>query len=429
MLWGQVRMNWLTFFGDFVVLLCRVPCQVRTRCKRAKLQKAYDYLMNKKTQEYESSYRDFIEKHKKFLRKHPNATELERRRPLQFLETVGLECALWPTLYWCTEMCETTERTTDIRRLQKHGEQAVLNDDEEGTPGERHSVKRSFMRKVLGPVIGYSQDFELLQFVYDLCMWLRIGGGKNAVAGVPLRLVLKGETFSPLYWKEKHQALIDLQRQCRFPRLFKTMAPWEFSFPYHAFILDEMEKRGRGRMQSCCLETLHTAHVFTEMNRGFFTGLNKTAKVGGWKNHLLAALDAETPTVVNYFQRLEFQDGKRKLPTQAYHGSGRVHVHSLDYLQNVGAIGLEEKMSATVPGEDQPALRGYMLGRPHGRSDSGWDVQDNPSFFDPETETVKLHHTTEDKARLYKVISRPGNLFSMVHVCEGFLKKTRLSMV
>lgn len=33
--------------------------------------------------------------------------------PFQFLETPRVECSLWPTLYWCTEMCETVERATD----------------------------------------------------------------------------------------------------------------------------------------------------------------------------------------------------------------------------------------------------------------------------------------------------------------------------
>ena len=192
---------------------CR--CQVRSRRKREKVQKAYDYLMKKKgPEEWESSYRDFIKKHDNFLRKHPDADALQRRRPLQFLEEAGIECALWPSLSWCTEMTETLERATDVRRLQRQGgDRAVLNDDPgQDTPGERHSVKRSFMHKVLSPVIGYGQDFELLQFVYDLCMWSRIGGGK-------------GETFSPLFWKEKHQALSDMQRQCKFPRLFKRRWP------------------------------------------------------------------------------------------------------------------------------------------------------------------------------------------------------------
>ena len=350
------------------------------------------------SKEAESGYRHFIKKHKKFLQKKPNATQEERRLPLQFIESPGIECALWPTLYFCYTMCETVERATDARRLRRQ-RLAPDENSEEAEYEDRHSVKRSFMRKVLSPIIGYSQDFELLQFVYDLTMWSRIGGGKNACSGMALRLVLKGETFSPLYWKEKHHALVDMQRQCNFPTLFKTMAPWEFSFPYHIFVLDEMEKCGCGRMQAPGLETLHTAHVFTELNRGLYTGFNKTAKDGGWKNHLLAALDGNTKTVVNFFQRLEYQDGKRKLPTQDYHGSGRVHVHSLDYLTNVGKIGLEQKMSATVPGEDQVALRGMMLGRPHGRGDSGWPVEEGPSHYDSETNITKLHHTAEDKAR------------------------------
>ena len=271
--------------------------QVRTRSKREKVQKAYDYLM---TKEAESGYRGLVKKHNKFLRSQPDASNQDRRRPLQFIETPGIECGLWPTLYFCYDMCETVERATDARRLRR---QRVVPDEnsEEEEFEERHSVKRSFMRKVLSPIIGYSQDFELLQFVYDLTMWSRIGGGKNACAGLPLRLVLKGETFSPLYWKSKHQALLDLQRQCGFPTLFKTMAPWEFSFPYHAFVLDEMNKCCKGRMQAACLETLHTAHVFTELNRGWYSGLNKTSKVGGWKDHLLASPeDPNLGTVVNY---------------------------------------------------------------------------------------------------------------------------------
>ncbi|CAE7575749.1 Pif1, partial [Symbiodinium pilosum] len=179
-------------------------------------------------------------------------------------------------------------------------------------------------------------------------------------------------------------ALVDMQRQCGFPALFKTMAPWEHCFPYHLFVLDEMEKGGRGRMQLAGLETLHTAQVFTELNRGLYSGRNKTSAQDGWKDHLLASTQPEegrVKTVINYFQRLEFQDGKRKLPTQ-----------------NVEHIGLERKLAATVPDvAEQPALRGYMLGRPHGRSDSGWPVEDGESRWDPDENIVRLRHTEADK--------------------------------
>ena len=157
-------------------------------------------------------------------------------------------------------------------------------------------------------------------------------------------------------------------------------------------------------MQLAGLETLHTAHVFTELNRGLYSGRNKTSAQDGWKAHILSAdsvpEERRPQTVVNYFQRLEFQDGKRKLPTQDYHGSGRVHVHSLDYIENVDQVGLERKLAATVPdAEEQPMLRGYMLGRPHGRSDSGWPVEDGESRWDPEDNIVRLHHSAEDKAQ------------------------------
>ena len=234
------------------------------RGRRRRARKAFEYLMAAE----ESEYRVFAAKHKKCLRKHPEATERERKRPLQYIQTTGLERALWPHLYWVTEMTETCERNTDSRRLQAGAAQRRLSgpdseEEEEDETAERHSVKRSFLRKVLGPIVGYLQDFELLQFVHDLALWSRIGGGKNA--RLPLRLVLKGETFSPLYWKTKHQALLDMQRQCGFPALFKTMAPWEFSFPYHKWVLQELELGGR-RRQLAGPETLHTAHVFLELN-------------------------------------------------------------------------------------------------------------------------------------------------------------------
>ena len=150
------------------------------------------------SKEAESSYRDLVKQHGKFLRRNPDATDQDRRRPLQFIETPGIECGLWPTLYWCTEMCETVERATDARRLKRLGQAVVLNDDsDEENPGERHSIKRSFMRKVLSPIIGYSQDFELLQFVYDLTLWSRIGGGKKRMRRHAFEVSLEGRDVQP----------------------------------------------------------------------------------------------------------------------------------------------------------------------------------------------------------------------------------------
>ena len=173
------------------------------------------------------------------------------------------------------------------RRWQTAAEDSG-SEEGEGEDGGRQSIKKSFMKKVLGPVAGYAEDFELLQFVYDLSLWSRIGGGKNACKHIPLRLVLQGETFLPLYFKTRHAALIDLQRQCGHPQIFKTMAPWEPSFPYGSTAEGEPEQELAG------LETLHHAHVFTELGRGLYTGMNKRSSADGgevWKTHLLGPID------------------------------------------------------------------------------------------------------------------------------------------
>lgn len=39
--------------------------------------------------------------------------------PLRFMETVGLECAVWPHLYWETQMTETFVRSQDARRQER----------------------------------------------------------------------------------------------------------------------------------------------------------------------------------------------------------------------------------------------------------------------------------------------------------------------
>ena len=399
---------------------------------RSVAEKAYEYLTNCK----ESAYRRFVAKHAKFLAKHRgDADQRTRRRPLQFLESPGLENCLWPHLYWSECMCETVVRATDVRRRGRRsrndGEappsrQAKSfaeqmddvdndkSDDEDGTG--RHSIKKSFMRKVLGPVIGYSESWELLQFVYDLTLWSRIGGGKNACKGLPLRLVLKGETFSPLYFKTRHQALVDLQRQCGHPQLFRTMAPWEPSFPYHIWILDEMSKCGRRRGGSSAggeieqelagLETLHQAHVFTELERGLYTGHNKRHAADWhepWRDHILSPYRTEEneeykETSAAFFFRLEYQDGKRKQATQAYHGSGRVHCHSLNYLHQPERVGLEHKISATVPVDEQTAVKAYMLGRPHrAGAETGWPIFNGTNAWDADRKQLLLRHTSEDK--------------------------------
>eukprot|EP00971_Amphidinium_carterae_P066302 1313093-Amphidinium_carterae.1 len=155
------------------------------------------------------------------------------------MEHVGLENAVWPHLYWNMEMCESFIRSQDKRRLDRsasaHGgpeardnsasaifaraetkrrasepferedELSAEDEDAEGGDGKsgRQSMKASFLAKVFSQVLGYGTDAELAQYVYDLWMWSRLGGAKNA-SGIPLRLALAGNSFSPEFWRTWH---------------------------------------------------------------------------------------------------------------------------------------------------------------------------------------------------------------------------------
>ena len=81
---------------------------------RQKARAAYRYLCSSD----KTPYADFLAEHKgEFLQEHPGADLLTRRRRLQFLERTGLECALWPCLFWDVKMTFTHERGSDPRRV------------------------------------------------------------------------------------------------------------------------------------------------------------------------------------------------------------------------------------------------------------------------------------------------------------------------
>ena len=107
---SMIRFSWS---GDSVTDKIRA---LEHAAERAKAREAYDFLM----QHEGSAYGKFVERHQEFRQRHPNPTAAELRRPLQFIEELGLECALWPDLYTDLTACETYERATDTRRQQRH---------------------------------------------------------------------------------------------------------------------------------------------------------------------------------------------------------------------------------------------------------------------------------------------------------------------
>ena len=217
-------------------------------------------------------------------------------------------------------MCETYIRSRDCRRIAKQGiredaDQVETSDsDDDDTPLDfarngRNSAKASFLAKALGPVMGYGSDFKLVQFVYDLWLWSSLGAKRNKLANKqPMRLAMSGYSFSPEYWATRHAALIDGVKQLGFPDLFITLAPYEWSFPYHEWVVDEMTRQLRKKLRHPVAETLHIAHVLAQTVVGLLTGANKqsNADTSGkvWASHILGTrmnipIELVVPTVTS----------------------------------------------------------------------------------------------------------------------------------
>ena len=285
------KMKMITFLWHAQKVKRRIK-HLDDRSMRHRARAAHEYLLQSEV----SAYKNIHEEHLKFLARWPHPTERQRRRPLNFIETPGIECAVWPHLYWKKAMCESYERYTDGRRVKRRSRQRrqadgddsdtdtddhncssateCSEDEDDTTEDVRHSMKRSFAAKLHSPLLGYGSTFKLAQYVYDLNLWSTLGSRKNLGLDVPMRVLMKGHTFSPMYWKEVHNALIDLVRQVGMPKLFFTWAPYEFSFKYHDWLRDQMQKELRSRVRLSAEETLHITHCMMETIRGLMSGSN-----------------------------------------------------------------------------------------------------------------------------------------------------------
>ena len=165
--------------------------------------------------------------------------------------------------------------------------------EDAGTP--RRSMKRPFAALALGRLLGYAADFELLQFVYDLNLWSSIGSKKNLQLPTPMRHMLnvKGEAFSPHYWRSVHYALLDMVRQVGYPRIFFTVAPNEWSFPYHEWVRDEMEKLLKERLVLPVAEMLHMVDVMGQAVKGLLLGHTGGHGKQAWTSNIFRVLDEQ----------------------------------------------------------------------------------------------------------------------------------------
>ena len=157
----------------------------------------------------------------------------------------------WPTLFWDKRMCLTWERSRSESRLIRQKRETLeeflnkpnYDDDDssqeslpdlleaaqvEGPPrlsaGDdigNPSTKRAFAVLAACPQIDFATSYDILHFAYDLNLWSSIGAKRNVKGHkVPLRIMLKHESFSPMKWHNAHLGLLDLVRQRGYPKIF-----------------------------------------------------------------------------------------------------------------------------------------------------------------------------------------------------------------
>ena len=124
-----------------------------THRERKQARRAWKYLMTAEA----SSYKLFYKKHKAFLAKtkddgesqsssdepsEATAKQKQRQRqlPLNYIETIGLECAIWPHLYWATDMCETAIRARN--RLGKDSGSESSSEEDDESDGKEEGAKQ-----------------------------------------------------------------------------------------------------------------------------------------------------------------------------------------------------------------------------------------------------------------------------------------------
>ena len=278
------------------------------------------------------------------------------------------------------------------RNAQEPG--AASDEDEEEAKEEgddlvRHSVKRLFACLSLGLLLGFTEHFEILQYVYDLHLWTDLGSKRNLGYSVPMRLMMAGASWSPVYWRRVQLGLVDLVRQVGFPQFFWTLRP-------RGEVAQGAAAPPRGRNPP------HRARADANSER--LPHGRHQRKVESWKDNVFHVQDPRgLGRRLHAFMRLEFQDGTRKLPSQDYHGSGRAHLHMIVFgaEELIRNLPIDATVSASLPNpEEDVDMHGYALGsQVDHKGDSGREIWEAPTCFDEEGRFWRLAHSEEDHDR------------------------------
>lgn len=211
---------------------------------RAQANNALEWLrQNSGKSKEESAYWSFYQEQSNFFRKNPAPEERQLKRHLRFIETEGLECAMWPHVFHQRQQCLTWTRNQSATRIARAApcrhtknqrlpasnligaeEESEVADEEQQENHEKTvGVRRAYQALMLSPWLDASMSYELTHFAYDLVIWTDVGSKRNLRTNIPMRLMLKGHSFSPEYWRDMHRALINLTKQKGYPQVFSTV--------------------------------------------------------------------------------------------------------------------------------------------------------------------------------------------------------------
>ena len=161
-------------------------------------------------------------------------------------------------------------------------------------------------------------------------------------------------------------------------------------------------------MEYPVLEALHQAHLLLQLGKSFVSGHNqeRLRQNRGHQHQLLQRQRTDGGLAsVHTFLRLEYQDGRKKAPTQDYHGSGRPHLHQLDFVKKedrateLEALALDQCVAASVSvchGWLQDVAKASQADRD---KNSGWPIHEGHSRFDADAGQYLIHHSQADQAQ------------------------------
>lgn len=156
------------------------------------------------------------------------------------------------------------------------------------------------------------------------------------------------------------------------------------------------------------MEALHQAHVLLQVGKHVVSGQNQEKKRAAHSfEHQLLQRQKEDGSLValSTFLRLEFQDGKRRAVSQSYHGSGRVHIHQLDFVsrrsrvEDLKALQLDKAISASLE-HVPPSVQAFAAAsQTDDKAKTPWAVERRSNQFDDEQEAYVFFHSEEDHRR------------------------------